>query len=300
MTLTYGARRRRRRRRYRREDCEWIQRELHLVTAATEATEKPWGIGFQAWSATEEAVALSLTFEPAAVMLSFGDPRRLAAPVADAGIPLIIQVTVLGETERALELGAAVIVAQEMEAGGHSGGRATLPFVPAVVDLAGTTPVLAAGGIADGRGLAAALMLCAAGALLGTRFQATPEALVSPQTAQAIVDHRGEDTEKTRLFDIAGRRAPWPSDYAARVLRNEFLERWRGREDVLDSDDDAKRRFQEAVDTKDASAVPIWASEAIDLIGSVVPAAELVERIVRSAHDVMARTAGVLEPGSTG
>jgi nitronate monooxygenase len=282
-----------------REDCDWITRELQLVTAATAATGRPWGIGFQAWSATEEAVALSLTFAPAAVMLSFGDPRRLAAPVADAGIPLIVQVTDRREAAHALELGAAVIVAQGLEAGGHSGGRATLPFVPAVVDLAGTTPVLAAGGIADGRGLAAALTLGAAGVLVGTRFQATPEALVSPQTAQAILDHRGEDTEKTRLFDIAGRRVTWPARYAARVLRNDFLEEWRGHEELLEADDDAKRRFREAVDAGDPSAAPIWASEAIDLIDTVVPAGELVERLVRSAHDAMAGAAHALDPGPT-
>jgi nitronate monooxygenase len=276
-----------------REDDDWIARELQLVTAAT---EKAWGIGFQAWSATEQAVELSLTFEPDAVMLSFGDPRRLAALVTQAGVPLIVQVTDLHEAAQALELGAAVIVAQGLEAGGHSGRRATLPFVPAVVDLAAPTPVLAAGGIADGRGVAAALMLGAAGVLLGTRFLATPEAIVSAQTTRAILDHRGEDTEKTRVFDIAGRRATWPSRYAARVLRNEFLDHWRGHEDALDADDVAKHRFQEAVDAGDMAAVPIWASEAIDLIGSVVPAAELIEVIVRSAHEALQSGARTLEP----
>jgi nitronate monooxygenase len=271
-----------------REDRDWIEREVRLVTAMT---GNPWGIGFQSWSASPEAVELAVTFRPAAIMLSFGDPGRLAAPVLAAGIPLILQVTDLREAREALELGPAVIVAQGSEAGGHSGARATLPFVPAVVDLAAPTPVLAAGGIADGRALAAALVLGAAGALVGTRFQVTPEALVGPATTKAILDAGGEDTERTRVFDVAGRRATWPSRYPARVLRNEFLDRWRGREDVLDADDEAKTEFRAAAAAGDAAVAPIWASEAIDLIDSIVPAAELVEILARSAAAAVERVA---------
>ena len=108
-------------------------------------------------------------------MLSFGDPAPFAEAIRAAGIPLIVQVTNLAEARRALDVGADIVVAQGSEAGGHGGGRATLPFVPAVVDIAGSVPVLAAGGIGDGRGLAAALVLGAAGAVIGTRFEATPK-----------------------------------------------------------------------------------------------------------------------------
>jgi nitronate monooxygenase len=141
-------------------------------------TDKPWGVGFLAWSVDVETIGQAIDRGPQAVMLSFGDPVPLAEPVHQAGITLIVQVTDLGEARRALEAGADVLVAQGSEAGGHGGRRATLPFVPAVVDLAAPVPVLAAGGIADGRGLAAALVLGAAGALIGTRFQASLEALV--------------------------------------------------------------------------------------------------------------------------
>ena len=185
-------------------------------------------------------------------MLSFGDPRPLAEPVLEAGVPLIVQVTDLSEAELALQVGADVLVAQGSGAGGHGGRRATFPFVPVVVDLAGPTPVLAAGGIADGRGLGAALVLGAAGAVLGTRFQASDEALVAPEVAQAIVDGRGEDTERHRTLDIA-RGSAWPERYTARTLTNAFLDRWRGRDAELAGDDEALTAYRTGAERGDPS-----------------------------------------------
>ncbi len=268
-----------------REGPEWLKRELGIVV---EETDKPWGIGFQTWSATVEVIELALEYRPHAVMLSFGDPTVLAEPVIDAGIPLIIQVTDLDETTTALELGADVIVAQGAEAGGHTGGRATLPFVPIVVDLVAPTPVLAAGGIADGRGIAAALSLGAAGALMGTRFQVTAEALVGAEVTKAIIEGRGEDTERSRILDIA-RGAPWPARYPARTIRNAFLDRWRGRESELQSDEDAKASFREAAQRGDPDVLPVWASESIDLITEVVPAADLVALLAIEAEEALTR-----------
>ncbi len=276
-----------------REDRTWLERELAVVT---DTTDKPWGIGFQFWSTRQEVVAGALEFRPHAVMLSFGDPTGLAQLVVDAGVPLILQVTDLEEAKQAVALGASVIVAQGAEAGGHSGRRATLPFVPIVVDLAAPTPVLAAGGIADGRGIAAVLALGAAGALLGTRFQLTPEALVSADVAKAIMEGQGEDTERSRILDIAGRRVPWPERYPARTLRNAFLDHWRGREEELEANEQAKAQFREAVDQGDLAAVPVWASEAIDLINDVVPASELVGFLATEAEKALIRAGRVINP----
>jgi nitronate monooxygenase len=222
----------------------WLERELAI---AVEETDKPWGVGFLSWSAQVSVVERALEYGPHAVMLSFGDARPLAGPVLDAGVPLIVQVTDFDEAVQALEVGAQVLVAQGSEAGGHGGRRATLPFVPVVADLAAPTPVLAAGGIADGRGLGATLVLGAAGALIGSRFLAASEALVAPEVAKAIVDGRGEDTERSRVLDIA-RGAPWPARYTARTLRNAFLDRWRGREAELEANEDAKAEYRTAVD----------------------------------------------------
>ncbi|MGH9104701.1 MAG: NAD(P)H-dependent flavin oxidoreductase [Acidimicrobiales bacterium] len=274
----------------------WLERELAIVSGSA---ERPWGVGFLSWSASREVVEMALEHRPAAVMLSFGDPRPLAGAVLEAGARLIVQVTDLDEASQALDTGADVIVAQGSEAGGHGGRRATLPFVPAVVDLAAPTPVLAAGGIADGRGLAAALSLGAAGALVGTRFEASAEALVEPEVARAIVDGRGEDTERTRVLDIA-RGSPWPERYPARTLRNAFLERWRGREDELAGDGEAKAQYQAAAANRDLSVVPVWASEAIDLITSLSPAAELVARLTAEAEQALARAGQAVVPAAPG
>lgn len=105
----------------------WLERELEIVV---ERTGKPWGVGFLSWAAKPAAVERALEFGPHAVMMSFGDPAPLAEPVLAAGVRLIVQVTGLAEAERALEVSADVLVAQGAEAGGHGGGRATLPFVP--------------------------------------------------------------------------------------------------------------------------------------------------------------------------
>ena len=223
-------------------------------------------------------------------MLSFGDPVPLARLIRAAGVALIIQVTDLEEARQAIAAGADVIVAQGTEAGGHGGRRSTLPFVPAVADLAAPTPVLAAGGIADGRGLAAALALGAAGALLGTRFLATPEALGPPSVAKAVIDHGGEDTERSRVSDIA-MGVPWPSKYPARTLRNPFFDRWRGREDELAADPAARRAYQESVARGDLPESPVWASEAIDLIAEITPAAELVGTLAAQAEEALAKAA---------
>jgi nitronate monooxygenase len=180
----------------------WLERELPLLASAT---SHPWGVGFQSWSATLPVLQLALDHAPRAVMLSFGDPAPFIPAIRQSAATLIIQVTDLEEARQAIDLGADLIVAQGTESGGHGATRgwATLPFVPVVADLAAPIPVLAAGGIADGRGVAAALALGAAGALIGTRFQATAEALVDPVIKKAIVDASGEETERSTLLDIA-------------------------------------------------------------------------------------------------
>ncbi|GHJ42464.1 nitronate monooxygenase family protein [Streptomyces sp. TS71-3] len=262
---------------------DWLERELSLVTAET---TRPWGVGFLSWADDVDAVVRALAFRPSAVMLSFGDPKPLAAPVRDAGVPLIVQVTTLAEAEQALDAGADVLVAQGTEAGGHGGGRSVLPFVPAVVDAAGATPVLAAGGIADGRGVAAALCLGAAGALMGTRFQASREALVPAEVLKALVEGGSEDTERSRVLDIA-RGARWPARYTARTLRNAFLDRWRDREGELAGDTAARAEYRTAVARGEIPAVPVWAGEALDLINDIDSATDIVAQVSAEAAEAL-------------
>ncbi|MGI8335832.1 NAD(P)H-dependent flavin oxidoreductase [Actinomadura scrupuli] len=268
-------------------DRDWLARELPIVA---ECTGRPWGIGFLTWAIDVEVVERALEYGPGAVMLSFGDPSPFAARIRRAGAALIVQVTDLEEARRAVDLGADVIVAQGTESGGHGArhGRSTLPFVPVVVDLAAPVPVLAAGGIADGRGVAAVLALGAAGALIGTRFLSTTEALVAPSTATAIVEGRGEDTERSRVLDIA-RGSAWPSRYTARTLGHPFLDQWRGREAELAADPQAKQAYQEGVTQGEIPPLPVWAGEAIDLINDRPSAADLVGTLAAQAEDALAR-----------
>ncbi|TPQ18821.1 NAD(P)H-dependent flavin oxidoreductase [Streptomyces sporangiiformans] len=268
-------------------DPDWLARELPLVASGT---DKPWGIGFQTWAIDIGTVERALEHRPRAVMLSFGDPSPFTERVRQAGVTLILQVTDLEEARQAVDLGADVIVAQGTESGGHGArhGRSTLPFVPLVVDLAAPVPVLAAGGIADGRGLAAALALGAAGALIGTRFQATAEALVDPSVVAAIIEGRGQDTERNRVLDIA-RGSRWPSRYTARTLGHRYLDRWRGREAELAANPQAQQAYQDDVARGEVPPLPVWAGEAVDLITDLPGAADLVAGLAAQAEEALTR-----------
>ena len=163
--------------------------------------------------------------------------------------------------------------------------------MPAVVDLArGAVPVVAAGGVADGRGLAAALMLGADGVLVGTRFYATQEAAGFPAAKERIVAAGGDRTVRGILFDIA-RRNVWPAPFTGRVLQNEFSEHWRGREaELLQRQDEEAARYAGAREAGNFDTVAVIAGEAVDLIADIPPAAEVVERIAREAEALLAGT----------
>jgi nitronate monooxygenase len=270
-------------------DRAWLERELPIVA---ESTSAPWGIGFQSWSVSLGTLERALSQRPRAVMLSFGDPRPFIAAVRAAGAALILQVTDLREARQAIDLGADVIVSQGTESGGHGSQRgwATLPFVPVVADLAAPTPVLAAGGIADGRGVAAALALGAAGALIGTRFQATAESLAEAEVKKAIVAGQGEDTERSRVLDIV-RGSAWPSRYPARTLGHPFLDQWRGREDELAVDAEARQAYREGVASGELPPQPVWAGQAAELITDLPSASDLVAVLAAQAEAALARAA---------
>jgi len=275
-------------------DPEWLRAELS--TARSETT-RPWGVGLITWHATHKIVELALGYEPHALMLSFGDPGPFVPAIKEAGCTLICQVQDVEDGRAAKAAGADIIVAQGTEAGGHGADRSTLPLVPAVVDAVAPTPVLAAGGIVDGRGLAAALMLGAQGALMGTRFYAATEALGHERAKKRIVAAKGRDTERTRVFDMVRQHA-WPQPYTGRAIRNPFMERWDGREaDLGAALDEEILRFRAAVKDADFDTAMIWAGEGVDLITEVAPAGELVRRIgaeteahLRYANELLLRT----------
>ena len=175
-------------------DAAWLEQECDA------AGDARVGVGFITWSLARQPhlLDLALARKPAALMLSFGDFRPFQGQIRQAQVKLIVQVQTLDQARQAVEAGVDAIVAQGTEAGGHGGARATMPFVPAVIDIAQGTPIIAAGGIADGRGVAAALALGAAGVLCGTGFFASDESLASDAAKQAALGGSG-DKHRTQL-----------------------------------------------------------------------------------------------------
>jgi len=266
-------------------DANWLAREMDA------ASDARVGVGFITWSLANQPGLLEMALErrPPAVMLSFGEVRPHAEKIKRVGAKLICQVQTLEHAREALDSGADVLVAQGAEAGGHGVARGTFALVPAVVDLVrGAVAVVAAGGVADGRGLAAALMLGADGVLVGTRFYATQEA-AGPQAAkERIVAAGGDATIRSILFDIA-RRNVWPATFTGRVLRNSFAERWRGREaELLQRQQAEAAQYAAARASGDFDTAAVIAGEAVDLIADIPPAADIVERIAREAETLIA------------
>lgn len=269
----------------------WIEREFDA------AGNTPVGIGFITWDLARAPVRLdvALARKPKAVMLSFGDASPFAERIRKSGAALIMQVQSLAGARQAVALGADVIVAQGIEAGGHGAtpgdGRGLMPLVPAVVDAVRPVPVAAAGGIADGRGLAAALVLGAGGVLIGTRFYAATECLGHANAKRRLVEASADETVRTRIFDIA-RAAEWPEAYTGRALVNDFARRWHGREQELESAIEAEKpRYLAALAAGDTDTMVVWAGQGIDLIREVLPAAEIVSRLLAEADQALSGVA---------
>src|SRR3954470_8038554 len=257
-------------------DAEWLEREFAA------AGNVRVGCGFITWSLAQktELLDVALDHRPVAVMLSFGDPSPFAAKIKGAGARLICQVQSLAQAKAAASAGADILVAQGTEAGGHGAARSTLTLVPEIVDSLPEVPVVAAGGIADGRGLAAVMMLGAEGALMGTRFYASQEAQGHPEAKRRIVEASGDDTLRSIVFDIS-RRNVWPSPYTGRVIRNEHAKRWFGRELELMQQSEEAQHYSEARERGDFNIAAVIAGEAAGLIHEVLPAGEIVKGVVR-------------------
>jgi nitronate monooxygenase len=264
-------------------DEKTIRREL------TEAGNARVGIGFILWALDKNPAALDVALDakPAAVMLSFGDPTPYTGRIKRAGCRIICQVQTLEQAKQAAAAGADVIIAQGRDAGGHSGvTRGTIGLVPAVVDAVGAIPVVAAGGIADGRGLAAALSLGASGVSMGTRFTATRESLWDQAMKDKAVATGGDQTAQTRVFDIV-RGAPWPAIYPGRALRNEFYAQWHGKEETLQAEQKQVEAGYLASNANDFGQRVVWTGEGVDLVRDIPGAREVIERIVDEAAAVL-------------
>lgn len=270
-----------------RTPAEQIPKDIGAIRARTKA---PFGVNFLLFMAREPAIDAALNERPAVFSAAWArtdqDLRALFGRAHEAGSRVMYMVGTVPEALRAKAAGADVIVAQGTEGGGHVGWMATMAVLPMIVDAVGPTPVLAAGGIADGRGLAAALALGAQGVLLGTRFLATQESPLHPNFKQAVLDSDGHDTILTEIPDIA-RASVWPGAMA-RSRRNAFIERWAGREwELRARQPEVAAALEKAQETGDVDNASLLIGQDAGLIRDIPPAGEIVERIVAEAEALL-------------
>ena len=251
----------------------WVTAQAELVRATT---DRPFGIGFitpfiEMMTPLFDA---ALAAGPDVIALSFSDPRPWLGQAKDAGARVLCQVQTLAAADDAVDAGADVLVAQGNEAGGHTGTMGLLPFLAAVVARHPDVPVLAAGGIGDGRTLAAALVAGADGAWLGTAFLAAQECEIDDAYKGAVVASDGGDTVFTRAYDIAS-GLPWPAGIGERVRRDEFTDQWHEREQQL--------REQPVA----PASQPVLYGQSAAFVPTVRPAADIVRQISADAERIL-------------
>jgi NAD(P)H-dependent flavin oxidoreductase YrpB (nitropropane dioxygenase family) len=268
---------------------EWIR---DTVAELREKTSRPFGLNLLLFEAQEAALEAVLAARPAVFSTAWAWPdqdlRVLFAKAHDSGARAVHMVSGVPEARRSVEAGADAIVAQGTEGGGHVGLMGTFALVPQVVRAVAPVPVIAAGGIATGEGLAAALALGADGVLIGTRFLATPEAPVAQGFKDAVLASDGHDTVLTEIPDIARGRV-WPGAWS-RVVRNRLIEEWAGREgDLRAMRSEVGPSVVAAFKSGDASYAPLFIGQDAGLIETIEPAGVLVRRLVTDAEAVLRR-----------
>lgn len=272
-------------------DEAWLRTQISELEQLGLGPGASFGIGFITWSLARkpELLDIALAASPRAIMLSFGDPKPFAERIKKAGALVICQIQDEKMASDALDAGADIIVAQGTEAGGHGSSRGTLGLVPAIADLAaGRAMVAAAGGIADGRGLAACLMLGASGILMGSRFYASKEAEGPTAAKQKICATSGDETIRGLIFDIS-RQNVWPEPFTGRCLLNDHARKWTGREiDLMRNARAEAAAYEKAKAEENFDVAAVIAGEAASLIDDIPSAGVIVERTVAEAEQLLA------------
>jgi len=265
---------------------DWLEQE----TAKLRKCAAPFGIGFITWSMAKQPALLdiALAAKPRAIMLSFGDPKPFAPRIRAAGSLLICQVQSEDMAKQALDAGADVLIAQGTEAGGHGASRTLIDIVPSIIDFAaGRVPVVAAGGLADGRGLAAMMTLGAAGVMLGTRFYASMECDGPEEAKKRICAASSGNSVRSIIFDMS-RNNVWPAPFTGRCLINDHARRWMGREvELMQNVAAVVAEYAAAKAAGNFDIAAVIAGESVGLIHDIPPAAEIVERIAGEADQIL-------------
>lgn len=272
-------------------NTDWLTGEIARIRAATDA---PFALGFindfiPLFSRFFDA---ALEAGPPVIALSFGSPEPWLTRAKQARARVVCQVQTMRQAEEAVGAGADVLVAQGNEAGGHTGSMNLLPFLARVVERFPDVPVLAAGGIASGRTLAAALAAGADGACVGTALLATPEAVeVSDAHKARIVQSDGEDTIYTEVFDIVEQKLfgiRWPDGIASRSYRNRFAAEWHGREHELRTRlEQVAPVYAQALERRDPETGAVLMGQSAAFVESIRPAADVVRSICEDAERIL-------------
>jgi enoyl-[acyl-carrier protein] reductase II len=254
-------------------------------------TGRPFVVNHVVPALDEDAFQATLDARPAAISFALGYPGELVDRVHETGAKVIHQVHTVAQAREAAERDVDVVIAQGSEAGGQgmAAGVGTMTLVPQVVDAVAPIPVLAAGGIADGRGLAAALALGAAGANVGTRFLASEEAAAEDDWKRRIAEVESEDVVRFHGWSaIMPPRPPGAYDVVPRVIRTDFVAEWESRrEDVAAEAERLQAEIMGAVRGGRTHEVVPFTGQSAGMITDVQPAAKIVETMVAEARRVV-------------
>ncbi|MDQ3910701.1 MAG: nitronate monooxygenase [Actinomycetota bacterium] len=272
------------------ESAESVERQIARVR---ELTQRPFAVNHVVPLLDEEAFEATLEAKPAAISLALGDPADLVERIHTAGAKVIHQVHTVQQAREVAELGVDVIIAQGSEAGGQGMvlGVGAMALIPQVVDAVDPIPVLAAGGIADGRGLAAALVLGAQGANVGTRFLASQEASADDTWKRAILQTESEDVVR---FEVFKEILPSTSDRAyetvPRVMRTPFVKEWQRRpEEARREAERLRAELMSAIQQRRPHELVPFTGQTAGLIRDILPAAEIVRTMIAEAEQALER-----------
>jgi nitronate monooxygenase/enoyl-[acyl-carrier protein] reductase II len=272
---------------------EDLQRQLDLLR---DLTSRPFALNHTVPTLNEESFRISLDARPKVLSFALAHPGDYVQRAHDAGILVMHQVTTVAEAVEAAEAGVDIVVAQGGESGGYSGTISTITLVPQVVDAVRPLPVVAAGGIFDGRGLASALMLGAAGVNVGTRFLASREAPVAVAYKDVIAGAASQDAVRFSAFNrILPEIVAGGYDVALRTIRTAFVEAWEAR--PADVERERQALLQQVMQANTAGRIQelmVPAGQSAGGISGTTPAADIVADMIRDAEDTLRGTAGWL------
>jgi nitronate monooxygenase len=257
-----------------------------LLRAQLRHVRGKFGIGLVDWVMRNEEGLLedALAAGPGLLSVSFGTDFSWVDKAHEAGIATATQVYDGLGARQAADAGVDILVARGSEGGGHGDAAlGTLPVLDAVLDVV-SVPVLAGGGVASARTLAAVLAAGASGAWVGTRLAACPEALTGEGSRQALIAAQSTDTAVTRAFDVA-EGLPWPARFPSRVLANDFVTRWSGNEEALDPS--ACDELAASIAADDRSIAPVDAGQGVGMIRDDASVGEVIEQMCAGAEKLL-------------